>query len=222
MPAANIIAIHEGVENSGSSRSCPRRIWPNFEMATPRMKKTNTVPIRTNSQPALPTTPSSAADTKPEKFPGASRPHRTTASRRTPAGAATFQSSGASSSFAGGAGMPSTVMGAMSSAASSSVTVTVRASPRSGAVVASSRSGAVVASSLPCFCSSGLLLVMLARIPCEVKGIQARDLRKSGFAQPEARSAAARARDTARSAHRRSRNGHETITISTSPSFFAC
>ena len=92
MPAANIMAIQLTVENSGFSSSPPRRMCPNFESATPKMKNTKTVPARTNSQPVLSTTQLSADEAKFAKLSGQIRPHATMARMRPAAGMVTPRS----------------------------------------------------------------------------------------------------------------------------------
>ena len=92
MPAANIMAIQLTVENSGFSSSPPRRMCPNFDRATPKMKKMKTVPASTNSQPVFSTTQPSAVDAKFAKLSGHARPHTTMARMRPAAGMVTAKS----------------------------------------------------------------------------------------------------------------------------------
>ncbi len=56
MPAANIIAIQESEENSGSSSSRPSRMRPKRLKAMTRQATTKTLPAMMNSQEKLPST----------------------------------------------------------------------------------------------------------------------------------------------------------------------
>ena len=104
MPAANIMAIHEEVRNSGASSAPPSLMVPNLEKATKRMKATKTVPKRMKAQPKFSSSPVRAVEARSAKDPGEARPQATTASAMSPAGRATAQSmplGGSSSSTSG-------------------------------------------------------------------------------------------------------------------------
>ncbi len=60
MPAENIMATHEVVENSGSSPSRPRGMLPYLPRASHRAKTTKADDVRTNSQPRYSIVPVSA------------------------------------------------------------------------------------------------------------------------------------------------------------------
>ena len=144
MPAANIIAIHDDVLNSGCSSDLPRRIVPKFENAITKTKNTKIVPKSTNAQPRLLITQLKDVSAKLEKLSVANRPQATTAATTTRSGTTMLQSIFAFSSSAA------------SSTCSSASTDSLR-SPRRSATMSSASSlvadGAAISVSSEFICS---------------------------------------------------------------------
>ena len=91
MPAANIMAIHDALENSGCSSAAPRRILPNLEAAMTMTKMTKMVEKSTNAQPRLVSTQVSMLFAVASKLVGLPRPQTTIARTRSMAGITTGQ-----------------------------------------------------------------------------------------------------------------------------------
>src|SRR5699024_12673226 len=79
MPAANIMEIHDAVENSGSSLIALRFMEPNLDAAIAITKTTKTVVNKTNAQPKLSTTKLKELAGTTANLSGMARPHTTTA-----------------------------------------------------------------------------------------------------------------------------------------------
>src|SRR5690625_604975 len=92
MPAANIMEIHDAVENSGSSLIAPSLMEQNLDAAIAITKTTKTVVNKTNAQPKLSTTKLKALAETSAKLSGRARPHTTTAATSTEAMPVTVQS----------------------------------------------------------------------------------------------------------------------------------
>lgn len=91
MPAANIIATHDVLENSGCSFAAPSRIEPNFEAAITTTNTTNTVENKTNAHPRFSSTQLNMAEAAFSKLSGAPSPQVTTAITSAIAGMTTGQ-----------------------------------------------------------------------------------------------------------------------------------
>ena len=100
MPAANIMEIHDAVENSGCSPGLPRRMEPNFEKAITKTKPTKMVPNSTKAQPRLLMTQLNDSLANAAKLLGPIRPQATMPATTTTIGMTTAQVIGALSSSA--------------------------------------------------------------------------------------------------------------------------
>lgn len=89
MPAANIMAIQENVENSGASSLRPSLILPNLLNATMMANAKNMVVHKTKAHPKLVITTERAFWEKSEKLVGFSNPQSTTDRTMTTAGMVT-------------------------------------------------------------------------------------------------------------------------------------
>ena len=95
MPAANIIAIHEMVRNSGSSSLRPSLMGPKWLSAMTMTKATKIVLKSTKDQPSLSSTKPRVASATVENDSEPMVPHSTTASATTAATPVTIQLIGA-------------------------------------------------------------------------------------------------------------------------------
>ena len=80
MPALNIIAIHETVENSGSSSSLPSGMSPKRPIASQITNNTKAEAVSTNSQPIVVTVQSSAEEETLPREPVSTKPQTRKAS----------------------------------------------------------------------------------------------------------------------------------------------
>ena len=95
MPAANIMAIHPPVENSGCSPSRPNRMWPNLENARAIIAMKKTMAQMMNTQPNSSTTHWKRLSATRLKLSGTLSAHTAMPRIRPSAGSATPQSSAA-------------------------------------------------------------------------------------------------------------------------------